>query len=188
MRVREKDLTRRKPGAKNSIAVTGREYCTPDMSIPERIEHIGWTVTAGGCWEWNGALSSTGYGTIKVRPKTVTLPRWTLEQKLGRPLQKGEVTRHRCDNRACINPEHLEPGSVSDNARDAVSRGRHKHWDGAPGVARPYLRKFTDEQVEEIIAARASGALLRTIALEYDSAISTIHGICNGRSGRVSSK
>jgi len=33
-------------------------------------------------------------------------------------LREDEVVRHRCHNRLCINPEHLEEGSMADNKRD----------------------------------------------------------------------
>lgn len=40
-------------------------------------------------------------------------------------LDEGLVVRHKCDNRMCINPEHLESGTIMDNVHDAVERGRN---------------------------------------------------------------
>ncbi|WIS40105.1 homing endonuclease [Acinetobacter phage vB_AbaAut_ChT04] len=37
---------------------------------------------------------------------------------------KGKVIRHKCDNRACINPDHLEIGTHQDNMNDMTSRNR----------------------------------------------------------------
>lgn len=50
--------------------------------------------------------------------------RMVLEAKLGRSLCRHEVARHRCDVPRCVSPEHLEPGTMSDNALDKSARRR----------------------------------------------------------------
>ena len=46
---------------------------------------------------------------------------WEVEHGCGAPDRT--VIRHRCDNRHCIRPSHLEDGTVRDNSRDMVERG-----------------------------------------------------------------
>ena len=61
-----------------------------------------------------------------------------------RKLQTGEIVRHKCDNRLCINPDHLEAGSLADNARDMVERGRSAKGENHSQV------KLTEVQVRKI--------------------------------------
>jgi len=78
---------------------------------------------------------------------------WTyrivLEAKLGRPLKEGEVARHKCDNRACINPDHLIPGSPADNVRDMHERGRARQGH-VPGEKHG-MATITEYQAKRII-------------------------------------
>jgi hypothetical protein len=62
-----------------------------------------------------------------------------------RDIPDGMWVLHHCDNRRCVNPDHLYIGDVKDNSRDAVVRGRHR-WQ------QPTPLKLTPEQVAEIRA------------------------------------
>jgi len=80
-----------------------------------------------GCWEWTAGLrGKTGYGAIKVDGKVLDAHR------LSYTLHKGEIPKgmyvcHSCDNRKCVNPDHLFLGSAKDNWQDAVDKGRIKN-------------------------------------------------------------
>lgn len=54
------------------------------------------------------------------------------------------IIRHTCDNVLCINPKHLKTGTLKDNARDMVVRGR------ASTGERNGFSKLTDNEVDEI--------------------------------------
>lgn len=56
----------------------------------------------------------------------------------------GKVVRHRCDNPSCVNPDHLELGTIQDNNRDRHVRGRDARGE------RHGLSKLSDWQVAEI--------------------------------------
>ncbi len=73
------------------------------------------------CIDWEGRISSAGYA---MEGRTSRVSRRVLAEKLGRALLPGEVARHTCDRPVCVNPEHLIPGTQSDNVNDAVARGR----------------------------------------------------------------
>lgn len=81
-----------------------------------------------GCYNWIGAIEQKGkYGLFGGEApgwKTALAHRfaWVLE---GRELPKAPmVLRHKCDNRACVNVNHLEPGTVAENNNDRVTRNR----------------------------------------------------------------
>lgn len=76
---------------------------------------------SGDCWVWTGAIDPYGYGRIGLgrRGDGVGLThRVTYEHFIG-PISPGLDLDHLCRNRACCNPEHLEPVERIEN----VARG-----------------------------------------------------------------
>lgn len=55
----------------------------------------------------------------------VSLHRWSLESASGERLAPGAVVMHSCDNRSCVNPDHLSVGTHRANVHDAIKKGRH---------------------------------------------------------------
>ena len=84
-----------------------------------------------GCWLWTGETRFGGYGYIiptctsrAHRPTALRVHRVAYEEFVG-PIPEGLVVKHACDVRTCINPAHLSVGTLSENARECVARGRH---------------------------------------------------------------
>src|SRR5678809_2256 len=82
----------------------------------------------GPCWVWTGIISSTGYGVLGVNKRTIKTHRVSYEFVNG-PIPEGPgfhgtCVLHKCDNRICVNPEHLFIGSINDNVLDKIQKGR----------------------------------------------------------------
>jgi hypothetical protein len=98
------------------------------IKITERVKKnfLDRVVKTSGCWEWIGSKNKTGYAQLSVNRKTEKASRVSYEMFNG-PIPKGNYACHTCDNRGCVNPEHLFLGTQKDNMRDMVAKGRsHK--------------------------------------------------------------
>lgn len=80
-------------------------------------------ISATGCWEWQGAIGSTGYGNTYWRGKYINTHKAMWVALHGAPLP-GQFVLHRCDNKRCINPSHLFLGTQGDNMKDKADKGR----------------------------------------------------------------
>lgn len=92
--------------------------------VQARLNERSIRIYGSGCREWIGQKDHKGYGQMKVAGKQVKTHRVSFELAKG-PIPSGYVIMHSCDNRACLEPTHLSAGTVGDNARDMVAKGRH---------------------------------------------------------------
>ena len=79
------------------------------------------------CWEWQGAITSAGYGMLGVGRRgegNVLAHRLSYEMFTGETIPAGMDLCHRCNNRRCVNPHHLYVGTRKDNMQQAKREGR----------------------------------------------------------------
>ncbi len=75
------------------------------------------------CWLWK-ASKINGYGNLKENGKNRRASQVSWEITHGKPWPKPLLACHTCDNPACVNPDHIWPGTAKENMRDAHKKGR----------------------------------------------------------------
>jgi len=135
---------------------------------------MGAQAVPDGCWEWQRALSVTGYGTFRHHGKRHMAYRAAYQQAHG-PIPKGAYVCHSCDNRKCVNPAHLFLSDHAGNMADMRAKGRHQMGE------RHARAKLTKEAVREIRAASAQGVENPELAKRFGVSKSTISSVVHRR-------
>ena len=84
--------------------------------------------------------------------------------------------RHKCDNAACVNPEHLEIGTCKENTQDAVKRGSMAQGESANKSS---LKESDVTEIRERYAV-FDGGDQRALAKEYGVTQGTVKSIVTG--------
>lgn len=90
-----------------------------------------------GCWLWNKAMFSNGYPSVQIDGCSRRGNRVMLEHKLDRKIKKGYWSLHTCDEKGCLNPDHLYEGTQAQNVYDSKDRNRFRRGDQHPSRIHP---------------------------------------------------
>ena len=112
------------------------------------------------CINHQGHITKYGYGEVWHGGRNWQAHRlmWT---GFHGPIPVGMVIMHICDNRACVNIEHLRLGTMGENNEDRDAKGRQARGE------RVHLAKLTADDIPVIRARRAANDTLAAIAADY---------------------
>lgn len=153
--------------------------------VPEHAPHLG------SCWVWTAARVSKGYGSFRVAGRSAAAHRVVWLLVYGERPPDDLCVLHRCDNPACVRPNHLFTGTHKDNAEDRERKGRGNQSRGsANGAAiHPETRqgelngraKLTETQAIEIALRSRNGEGRLALAREFGVAPQAVWAIRTGR-------
>lgn len=128
------------------------------------------------CWDWCGNIASNGYGRIIYQYKQYSTHRLSWEIHNGK-IPEGMFVCHHCDNKKCVNPNHLFIGTCKDNVQDYITKFDHIG-----------NKKLSQHEVLEIIRLRKEGKSERRLSKIFKISRSSIRNILHGKSWKKISK
>lgn len=141
------------------------------------------------CWNWQAAINSDGYGQIYFKVEEIAedeserYGRMFRAHRISWKINEGEIpdgkkVLHTCDNKKCVNPNHLYIGTAKDNSDDREERLEMNHPKGEDHEC----SKLSRGDVVEIKQTLESGEYesLREIAEGYPVSSTTISLIKRG--------
>lgn len=133
-----------------------------------------------GCWLWEGYWDyKTGYGRCRYGGKNCGAHRMMYQIHKG-PIPEGICVCHKCDNRCCVNPDHLFLGTRIDNNSDCYAKGRHVSMYSRKGDSNGRAI-LNDEIVRQIRTDKGHGLMPSALVKKYGISIYCLKTILGGR-------
>jgi len=137
------------------------------------MNHIDYDAVTG-CWNTGLSKDTAGYGLIRDENKQLQKTHRVSYRLFKGEIPEGILVCHHCDNRACINPDHLFLGSTQDNMDDMVEKKR-SNWKAS----------ITKEEMQ---AMRASGMTYQAIADQAGVKYYAVYAACNPEFNREANR
>lgn len=126
------------------------------------------------CWEWQAHRNNKGYGVLGIKRDIFLAHRISWAIKFGD--LKGKCALHKCDNPACVNPNHLFSGTMKENMDDKMAKGRYKKGITPKGMSN-YLAKLKDADIPIIREMCDAGISTHVIGAKFGVTSKTIWAV-----------
>lgn len=134
-----------------------------------------------GCWEYQG-LGSDGYGRVRFPGDRSQFRAHRVAYRIEYDVDPSDMmVCHKCDNPACVKPDHLFLGTAELNNADKIRKGRASTPPSGPGALNPNS-KITEAEARGIIGLILEGLSNKSIAERYAVGHSMVSRIRVGRS------
>jgi len=94
----------------------------------------------GPCWEYEGARTAAGYGSMKFRQRFFYSHRVAACLAHNPHMRTADFVLHACDNPPCFNPDHLHVADNLMNCQDKVRKGRQQNGEGVWSARQTWKR------------------------------------------------
>lgn len=131
-----------------------------------------------GCWEWTAGKHAVGYGCCHAKYGGGRYAHRSMYIAARGEIPQGMYVLHKCDNRKCINPDHLFLGTHLENIKDMQAKGRHRGG-SMPGESNPFC-KFPESAIKAIRSAIAEGQRKRDIEREFNISETHYYRVAKG--------
>lgn len=134
-----------------------------------------------GCWIWAGKIMSNGYGSISCF-KSQFKTSWA--HRVSYLIHNGEIAAgleilHSCNQRNCVNPQHLSLGTRKENMAQASREGRLLHWKRPLGE-KNVSSKLTEESAKLVTEYLTKGVPKYQVAKLLGISRITVYRVSKG--------
>lgn len=142
----------------------------PKLALPhdERIRRLSEVDSETNCHNFTGQLNADGYGRMMIGSRADGTRRKAMAHRVAYealvgPIPQGLEVCHSCDNRKCVNPDHLFLGTHQENIDDREAKGRNN-----PPKGEAHSRaKLTEDDVLKMKLLREKGWAYSQLAGEF---------------------
>lgn len=173
-RILKREAKRRQAARARGLDVPKRP---PGWKAKPFWSYVDKATTPDGCWTWTGCLRR-GYGDFKHGGRKYGAHVWSWRLANGREVPTGLCVMHKCDNRACVRPDHLQVGTTHENMLDKVQKGRQARGESNASS------KLTEDRVRYLKKNRPKGRELTALARIWGVSATAVREVLLGRNWR----